>query len=69
MVPLAQSCWDVGTSTKAACIPSPANRRRYNGLLRTIYDATIAEDTIVVMHDTLVLDFLGQPIDRFLACP
>ena len=66
VVPLAQSCCDVGTGTKGAPVHH-ANRRCYDGLLRTIYDATIAEDTLVLMHDTPVLDFLGQPIDRFLA--
>ena len=34
VVQLVQSCWDVGTSTKGAIFH--ANRRYYDGLLRTI---------------------------------
>ena len=62
-----QSCWDVSTGTKGTILHL-ANRRCYDRFQTTIYDVRMAEDTIVAMHDTLVLDFLGQPIDRYLAC-
>ena len=62
MMPLTQSCWDVGTSMKGAILCHEI-RRRYDRFPTTIYDVMMAEDTIVVMHDTLVLDFLGQRID------